>query len=107
MNAKQSLKLAAKNIEILENYQFKATKDITAYNKCILSMIAGGSPCVWCNDLLECDKPEKTASRGCEDWMLAFIDIQDDDQDEIPVKIEGSGGDADESKGILSASSES
>ena len=107
MNAKQALKLAAKNIEILENYQFKATKDITAYNKCILSMISGGSPCEWCNDQLECEKLEKTASKGCDEWMLAFIDVQAENQEELPVKIEGSGGDADESKGLLQASSES
>lgn len=75
MNARQSARAASKQIEALEqrikeiehvNRLNKA--DIVAYNQCIDSMIAGGSPCEWCYDNQECTKEEKGS--GCNEWMI-------------------------------------
>lgn len=72
MNAKQSLRLAAKHIEELEDYNRRAAADIKAYNQCIDSMIAGGNPCEWCEDQEECQRECK--GRGCEEWWLVDLD---------------------------------
>ena len=70
MNAKQSLKLASKKIEELEHYNKRCVADIKAYNQVIESMIAGGSPCDWCEDRVECQLNAK--GKGCDEWMLAM-----------------------------------
>ena len=72
MNAKQALKTATKKIEELEDYNRRASADIKAYNKVIDSMIAGGSPCDWCEDRNECQLQAKADGKGCSEWWLAF-----------------------------------
>jgi len=99
MNGRQAAKLAAKRIEELEHYQREASMDIKAYNGCINSMIKGGSPCDWCDFAIECQREEKTAGKGCEEWMLAFREKVAQDQ--------GQEGETDDSKIILSVGPES
>lgn len=84
-------------IQDLMYYKQAATHDIKEYNACILSMISGGSPCEWCNDQNECQKQEKAASNGCDEWLLAFRENVPDNQEKIPVKIDAVGGDDSES----------
>lgn len=84
MNKRQALKAAAETIKDLEA-QIKALEgeikdqeyfnrlsaaDIKVYNKVIDGMIAGESPCKWCEDHAtgECDKMGK----GCGEWMLMW-----------------------------------
>ena len=93
MNAKQSLRAAAKQIEELEDWNMRASRDIKAYNKCIDGVIAGTcSYCDWCEEkrLGECERNE--LGKGCEDWWL---------MDNPPVSDPEEGSDADAGKGIL------
>ena len=70
MNAKQSLKIVSKHLIELEIQMRRAEKDIKDYNDCIDHIIAGGSPCDYCEDLAECNLEAK--GKGCELWMLRF-----------------------------------
>lgn len=105
MNWRQSAKASEKIIHAQEEtiqdllyYKQMATHDIKEYNSCILSMISGGSPCEWCNDQDECQRQEKEASKGCEDWLLVFRDnIPEPEQETVPIQIDSFGGDAVES----------
>jgi len=97
MNAKQSLKVVAKRLEEVEIVLARAKVDIKHYNEVIDSMIAGGSPCDWCEDQTECQLTAKAEGKGCPEWWLI-------DQDKVTVK-DGDGGD--ESKGLFPESGES
>lgn len=93
MNAKQALKLVVKQNEALTDFNMKASAEIKALNQCIDSVISGQmSFCDWCEDRKECQRECK--GHGCEEWWLAY---------DLPVKPE-EGSEADDSKGILSAS---
>lgn len=95
MNAKQSLRQAAKHIEELEDWNQKASRDIKAYNLCIDGVIAGTcSYCDWCEEkrLGECEKNE--LGKGCGDWWL---------MDNPPVSEPEEGSNADDSSRILPA----
>ena len=94
MNGRQAAKLAAKRIEEMERVAALNCADIVDYNKCILHMIAGGSPCEYCEDLEECQLQAKGGT-GCGEWML-----------KMPKPKNGGEG-ADESKSVLPAGSES
>jgi len=72
MNAKQSLKLAAKKIEEQEDYIRRCVADIRAYNQVIELMITGRSACEWCEDRAECQLKAKEEGKGCDEWMLAM-----------------------------------
>lgn len=72
MNAKQSLKLVAKQLEDLETRMARAERDIKDYNLCIDSMIAGGSPCDWCEEQRECQLTAKDDGKGCAKWWLKY-----------------------------------
>ena len=91
VNAKQSLKLAAKRIEELEHYNGKAKADITAYNRVITGMIKGEvNPCDWCEENEECQLEAK--GEGCENWWLAFAHPTTEEvaaDDSKAVSIEG------------------
>ena len=69
MNAKQSLKKASERIAVLESFNRFAAADIKAYNFVIEQLIAGNSPCPMCNELEECQRPEKDG-KGCSEWWL-------------------------------------
>ena len=72
MNARQAAKAAAKRIEENEYVIRMQANDIKDYNACVLDMIAGKSPCSWCeeNRLDECQHPESRGSAGCHEWWL-------------------------------------
>ena len=70
MNAKQSLKFAAKRIEDMEHQIMLNIRDIRLYVQCILSMINHGSPCEYCEDRDECEINGRDISIGCDEWML-------------------------------------
>lgn len=73
MNAKQSLKIVSQKLQDAEMVVRQAERDILYYNRCINALIAGYSPCPWCEEFLECDKEEKTLDHvGCSDWWLAY-----------------------------------
>lgn len=79
MNAKQAARAAAKRIEDMELTLARATADIKRYNQCIDSMIEGGSPCDWCDDLNECQLEAK--GKGCELWLLSFEEEEHHESD--------------------------
>ena len=92
MNARQAARAAAKRIEELEYYNLRASADIKAYNAVIDSMIAGGSPCDWCEEKQECQLQVKADGKGCSEWWLA---------NDLPVQDQD-GGDASDSENIFS-----
>jgi len=99
MNAKQSLRAAAKHITQLEYANGRYKADVVGYNNCILHMIRHGSPCDFCKDLAECREEGKDTSIGCDDWLLMDI---------LPAEhIDGEEADQVEIKGILPAGAES
>jgi len=71
MNGRQAAKKAAKRIEEQEYMIGRYTQDTKDYNACILGMIAGKSPCEWCeeNRLDECTHASR-GSAGCSEWWL-------------------------------------
>lgn len=101
MNKRQALKAATAMIEDLEgkigeleHYNSLSKADITAYNKCIDGMIAGKSPCDWCEENAngECKKPEK-GGKGCNEWMLMWDHGEKgDDNDGEAVSEAGDAG---------------
>ena len=70
MNAKQSLKAAAKRCEEMEHQIMLNIRDIRLYVECIRGMINHKSPCEYCEDRDECEINGKDISMGCDDWML-------------------------------------
>lgn len=78
MNGKQAARAAAKRIEELEYVNAMQSKDIADYNKCILSMISGDSPCLWCEERPECQLEAKEAGKGCSEWWLRYRDLGGD-----------------------------
>jgi hypothetical protein len=101
MNAKQSLKIVAGKLEDAEKVIKRASADILQYNRTIIAMIKGYSPCPWCEEFLECQKPEKTESHeGCEGWWLAFdvdknMEAIPDAEDTADQESDAAGGVAD------------
>lgn len=98
MNAKQSLRECAKNLEIAEaalvdlhTVVGRAEKDIKAYVQCILGMIQGGSPCEWCEEQNECQLQAKADGKGCDQWWLRYEEedenapVQEDSGHDTPV----------------------
>ena len=71
MNAKQSLRAAAKRIEELEYANKLYALDVVAYNAVIEGTTEGKSICEWCEDQDECEKTEK-GGKGCKEWLLMF-----------------------------------
>ena len=71
MNGRQAAKAAAKRIEEQEYMIGRQTRDIKDYNQCIWDIIAGKSPCIWCeeNRLDECTHASR-GSAGCSEWWL-------------------------------------
>ena len=72
MNAKQALKKVVQRNADLEDYNRRASADIKAYNECIDTMIAGGSPCPWCMEYDECQLEAKNG-KGCSEWWLKEV----------------------------------
>ena len=77
MNAKQAMRKKQRNelIQQIADLTFvnaMNAADIVSYNQCIDSMIAGGSPCPFCEDYEgECEHPEcREAGKGCGDWVI-------------------------------------
>lgn len=75
MNSRQAAKAAARKIEEMTVTMAFNRADIRDYNKCILHMIKHGSPCDYCEDLVECQEAGKDVQIGCDDWMLRHQDI--------------------------------
>ena len=71
MNARQAAKAASMRISELERIVALNKADIVDYNKCIMDMIAGESPCLYCEDWEECNRETK-AGKGCDLWMLRW-----------------------------------
>ena len=94
MNAKQALKAASKHIEDLEDFNRRSVSEVKYLNKVIDSVIAGEKTyCDWCQEQEECEREQ---GAGCDNWWLKM---------NLPVLPEE--GEANDSKGILSASPES
>lgn len=81
MNAKQSLKIVAQKLEDAVKTLQRAQKDIKAYNECIDHMIAGGSPCDFCEDGRECHLEDQ--GKGCGLWMLRYEEEDHDKHTDI------------------------
>ena len=73
MNARQAAKLAAKRIEELEHISAQQVKEIQDHDAAMQAVIAGASPCDWCEEarLGDCTAPEK-GGKGCSEWWLRF-----------------------------------
>lgn len=74
MNGRQAARMASQRIAELEFVNRMQAKDIKDYNQCIRDMIAGKSPCAWCeeNRLNECEHENSHGSVGCKEWWLRF-----------------------------------
>ena len=95
MNAKQALRAASKHIEDLEDFNRRSVSEVKYLNKVIDSVIAKEKTyCDWCEEENECQRECK--GTGCSEWWLKM---------NLPVLPEE--GEANDSKGILSASPES
>ena len=92
MNGRQAARAAAKQIEEMNVVISMQARDIRDYNKVILDMISGESPCAYCEDYEECQLDAK-AGKGCSEWWLRY-------------PKEGREG-VDESEGILQTGSQS
>ena len=104
MNGRQAAKLAAGRIEELELYNAQCKADITKYNRCIDSVIAGEK--TFCNRCEEKDECEKEKGAGCKDWWLTFdsVENQEGTVEAGPVQIIGEGGtDNVEAENVLEA----
>lgn len=95
MNGRQAAKAAAKKIEEMEHYNARCKTDITHYNVVIQALIAGESPCPWCEDYKECQLTAKDV-KGCEHWWLAYDlpEKEDDADDGESLPLVGSTGGA-------------
>ena len=71
MNARQAAKAASLKIQSMEHTLALNKADITDYNIVIQALIAGKSPCDWCEDLKECQLDAK-GKTGCSEWLLRF-----------------------------------
>ena len=71
MNARQAAKAAAIKIQSMEHTLALNKADIIDYNIVIQALIAGKSPCDWCEDLQECQLDAK-GGKGCSEWLLRF-----------------------------------
>ena len=71
MNARQAAKAASLRIKSMEHTLALNKADIIDYNAVIQALIAGKSPCDWCEDLRECQLDAK-GKNGCSDWLLRF-----------------------------------
>ena len=100
MNARQAARAAAKRIEELEHFNRLCSRDIKAYNKVIDSMIAGGSPCAFCDEKNECDKEQK-GNMGCEEWMLEWNREGEESNDEQEKDSGSDDGAADPAGGFV------
>lgn len=72
MNAKQALRRVSIRLEDLEKVLARAQNDIKMYNDAIDHMIAGGSPCDYCEDQTECSLQAKADGKGCKLWWLKY-----------------------------------
>ena len=72
MNTKQALRVCSQRLIETEAVLARAQSDIKDYNLCIGSMIAGGSPCDWCEEQAECQLTAKSDGKGCAEWWLRF-----------------------------------
>jgi len=96
MNARQAARAAAQRIAEDERIMALNKADIIDYNTCILAMIDGKTPCIYCEDYKECQLEAKDG-KGCDQWMLRSQPITLD-----TVK----GGDTDASTRIYGANTE-
>ena len=71
MNARQAAKAASLRIQSMEHTLTLNKADIIDYNAVIQALIAGKSPCDWCEDLQECQLDAK-GKNGCSEWLLRF-----------------------------------
>lgn len=78
MNGRQAAKAAAGRIEELEQRvdeleraNARYAHDVKDYNDAIQHMIAGGSPCPYCEEHLECQLEAKDG-KGCAEWWLQY-----------------------------------
>jgi len=71
MNGRQAAKAAAKRISELEYVNMMQARDIKDYNEVIQHMIAGNSPCDYCEECNECQLEAK-GGKGCAEWWLRY-----------------------------------
>lgn len=73
MNGRQAARAAAKRVEELEYMVSSQSRDIKDYNAVVLDIIAGKTPCTWCeeNRLDECEHASR-GSAGCSEWWLRY-----------------------------------
>lgn len=83
MNGRQAAKAAAKRISELEYVVKMQSKDIRSLYAVILDMIAGKSPCSWCeeNRLDECQHEDSHGNAGCHEWWLRTKDPEGGEPD--------------------------
>ena len=102
MNAKQSLRLCSARLAEVETVLARAKADIKDYNACIDSMIAGGSPCDWCEDQCECQLAAKAEGKGCAEWWLRYRREEESKSNESEGLLSPSGDSGEEPGGIAS-----
>ena len=95
MNAKQSLRELRKYCDELEDFNRKSTATVRGLYSVIDALFTGKSVCESCIDFQECQLQAKEEGKGCEDFLLADITMDD-----------VNGGDGDEGTGIHGASPE-
>lgn len=91
MNAKQATRKMdrARLVKQIADQEFvnrMNQADIISYNCCIDDLIAGKSPCPYCEDYQgDCDHPDcRKAGKGCSEWVL---------RNKTPEEVLGGSGD--------------
>ena len=109
MNKKQSMRKMIENLEEenrmlvkqvsdLGDFNKRCSADIRGYVQNTFAMIAGKSPCEFCEEhrLGECEHKDCEMKNGCDGWWLRT--------DMLEVSPPAEGGEANEGQGLLSAS---
>ena len=87
MNGRQAAKKAAEKIEELEAVVALQAQDIKDYNACMQDVIAGNSPCEWCEEQPECQLQAK-GGKGCPEWWLRYRKAGDPVEPEAEVPVQ-------------------
>ena len=60
------------DLEVTQYQNLMYSHDVRTYVECIHHMIAGDSPCEYCEERNECQLTAKELGKGCQEWWLRW-----------------------------------